>query len=88
MCQGQHPSLQGSQKALATVTAIIDGTGSIGAAIGPLLAGALSGTDSWDNVFTMLMVSDVLALLFLVRLVSREFKKLKNRGWALRAADQ
>ena len=40
---GQHPSLRGSSKALATVTAIIDGTGSIGAAIGPLLAGALSG---------------------------------------------
>jgi len=31
---GQHPSLRGSSKALATVTAIIDGTGSIGAAIG------------------------------------------------------
>lgn len=27
---GTHPSLQGSSKALATVTAIIDGTGSIG----------------------------------------------------------
>merc|ERR1712013_539943 len=27
---GQHPSLRGSGKALATVTAIIDGTGSIG----------------------------------------------------------
>lgn len=24
---GQHPSLQGSSKALATVTALIDGTG-------------------------------------------------------------
>jgi hypothetical protein len=27
---GQHPCLQGSSKALATVTAIIDGTGSVG----------------------------------------------------------
>jgi hypothetical protein len=27
---GTHPSLEGSNKALATVTAIIDGTGSIG----------------------------------------------------------
>ena len=38
---GTHPSLRGSGKALATVTSIIDGTGSIGAAFGPFLAGAL-----------------------------------------------
>ena len=38
---GIHPSLRGSAKALATVTSIIDGTGSIGAAVGPFLAGAL-----------------------------------------------
>ena len=31
---GTHESLKGNAKALATVTAIIDGTGSIGAAIG------------------------------------------------------
>ncbi|KAK6155867.1 hypothetical protein DH2020_010115 [Rehmannia glutinosa] len=32
-------SLKGNSRALATVTAIIDGTGSIGAAVGPLLTG-------------------------------------------------
>jgi len=69
---GQHPSLRGSGKALATVTAIIDGTGSIGAAIGPFLAGALSGSGNWDNVFYMLMGADVLALIFLIRLVKQE----------------
>jgi len=69
---GQHPSLHGSGKALATVTAIIDGTGSIGAAIGPFLAGALSGSGNWDNVFYMLMVADLMALIFLVRLVKQE----------------
>jgi len=69
---GQHPSLHGSGKALATVTAIIDGTGSIGAAIGPFLAGALSGSGNWDNVFYMLMIADMMALIFLVRLVKQE----------------
>jgi hypothetical protein len=54
------PSLQGSSKALATVTSIIDGTGSIGAAVGPFLAGAIQGL---DNIFYMLMVSDVFALI-------------------------
>ena len=55
---GTHPSLQGSSNALATVTSVIDGTGSIGAAVGPFLAGAIG----IENVFYMLMASDVLAL--------------------------
>ncbi|KAJ8626011.1 hypothetical protein MRB53_019318 [Persea americana] len=40
-------SLRGNARALATVTAIIDGTGSVGAAIGPLLTGFLS-KKGWD----------------------------------------
>ena len=42
--QGTHQSLQENQNAKATVTAIIDGTGSIGAALGPLLIGWLTTT--------------------------------------------
>ncbi|KAL5289094.1 SLC37A1 family protein [Megaselia abdita] len=76
---GQHNSLEGNAKALATVTAIIDGTGSIGAAIGPLLAGMISSS-SWQNVFTMLILSDVIAMLLLVRLVMKEFHKLKRNA--------
>ena len=75
---GQHPSLRGSGKALATVTAIIDGTGSVGAAIGPFLAGALSGGGDWSNVFYMLMGADVMALLFLTRLVYQEYKRWRH----------
>jgi len=74
---GQHPSLRGSGKALATVTAIIDGTGSIGAAIGPFLAGALSG--DWSNVFYMLMLADVFALILLTRLVRQEVLQYLGR---------
>jgi len=67
---GVHPSLQGSAKALATVTSIIDGTGSIGAAVGPFLAGWISGMeDGLHKVFYMLMAADVLALVLLARLV-------------------
>lgn len=78
---GTHQSLRGSARALATVTAIIDGTGSIGkidfhakcsrqilinvwftgAAVGPLIAGTVSDY-GWENVFYMLMVADVIAL--------------------------
>ncbi|KAI3808891.1 hypothetical protein L1987_24854 [Smallanthus sonchifolius] len=68
---GTHWSLKGNSKALATVTAIIDGTGSIGAAIGPVLTGYIS-TQSWSAVFTMLMVSAFVAGLFLTKLVVSE----------------
>ncbi|XP_076928693.1 putative glycerol-3-phosphate transporter 1 [Bidens hawaiensis] len=68
---GTHRSLKGNSKALATVIAIIDGTGSIGAAIGPVLTGYIS-TESWSAVFTMLMLSAFVAGLFLTKLVVSE----------------
>ncbi|XP_063060031.1 glucose-6-phosphate exchanger SLC37A2 [Engraulis encrasicolus] len=72
---GTHECLRGNSRALSTVTAIIDGTGSIGAALGPLLAGVISPT-GWNNVFYMLISADVLACLFLSRVVYKEI-----RGW-------
>lgn len=68
---GTHSSLKGNSRALATVTAIIDGTGSIGAAIGPLLTGYISA-ESWNGVFTMLMIAALIAGLLLTRLVVAE----------------
>ncbi|KAM9300730.1 glucose-6-phosphate exchanger SLC37A1 [Morus bassanus] len=68
---GTHKSLKGNARALSTVTAIIDGTGSVGAALGPLLAGLISPS-GWNNVFYMLMVADACALLFLLRLIQKE----------------
>ncbi|XP_054556230.1 glucose-6-phosphate exchanger SLC37A1 isoform X2 [Talpa occidentalis] len=68
---GTHKSLKGNSRALATVTAIIDGTGSVGAALGPLLAGLISPS-GWNNVFYMLMFADACALLLLVRLIHKE----------------
>ncbi|ODM99600.1 Sugar phosphate exchanger 2 [Orchesella cincta] len=84
---GTHPCLMGNARALATVTAIIDGTGSIGAAVGPLLAGsvaAISKEAGWKYVFLMLMIADVIALILLVRLVSNEFKRFFETRHAAR----
>ncbi|CAL8265910.1 unnamed protein product [Lota lota] len=75
---GTHKSLKGNARALSTVTAIIDGTGSVGAAVGPLLAGLLSA-GGWDQVFYMLMTADFLALLLLLRLVKKELTSSKSR---------
>lgn len=58
-------------KAMATVAAIIDGTGSIGAAIGPLFAGFVSDS-GWQIVFMVLMLSDLIASLCLTRLTLKE----------------
>lgn len=68
---GTHETLRGNSRALSTVAAIIDGTGSIGAALGPLLAGLISPS-GWTHVFYMLISADVLACLFLSRLVYKE----------------
>ncbi|CAI9759462.1 unnamed protein product [Fraxinus pennsylvanica] len=71
---GTHSSLRGDSRALATVTAIIDGTGSIGAALGPLLTGFLS-TKGWDAVFVMLTVGAFTAGLLLSQLVVTELRE-------------
>lgn len=75
---GTHSSLRGDSRALATVTAIIDGTGSVGAALGPLLTGFLS-TKGWDAVFIMLMVGALIAALLLSRLVIAEITERTHK---------
>ncbi|KAI7981392.1 putative glycerol-3-phosphate transporter 4 [Camellia lanceoleosa] len=72
---GTHSSLRGDARALATVTAIIDGTGSVGAALGPLLTGFLS-TKGWDAVFVMLMIGALVAGLLLSHLVITELTEI------------
>ncbi|ELU16613.1 hypothetical protein CAPTEDRAFT_151589 [Capitella teleta] len=72
---GTHHSLNGNAKALATVTAIIDGTGSVGAALGPLLTGIISDY-GWKDVFYMLICANIIAMILLVRLVHKEIQGL------------
>eukprot|EP00257_Ricinus_communis_P023042 XP_015582925.1 putative glycerol-3-phosphate transporter 5 isoform X1 [Ricinus communis] len=70
---GTQDAIKGNSRALATVTAIIDGTGSAGAALGPLLAGYIS-TIGWNSVFAMLIISILLAIMFLIRVVRTEIR--------------
>ena len=71
---GTHHTLKGSKKAMATVSAIIEGTASIGAAVGPSLAGWLAGDGDWGKVFGMMMGADAAAAVLLGRVVIREIK--------------
>lgn len=68
---GTQDAIKGNSRALATVSAIIDGTGSIGAAMGPLLTGYIS-TRGWNSVFFMLIMSISIALMFLIRIARDE----------------
>ncbi|EOA30387.1 hypothetical protein CARUB_v10013507mg [Capsella rubella] len=74
---GTQDSIKGNGRALATVTAIIDGTGSVGAALGPLLAGFISSR-GWNSVFFMLIVSIFFAGLFLIRLAKAEINEMRS----------
>ncbi|KAG9454446.1 hypothetical protein H6P81_007350 [Aristolochia fimbriata] len=74
---GTHSSLSGNSRALATVTAIIDGTGSMGAALGPLLTGYLS-TRGWSAVFVMLCIGCLIAGLLLSGIVLEEYRMLTS----------
>ncbi|KAJ0965940.1 hypothetical protein J5N97_027078 [Dioscorea zingiberensis] len=70
---GTQDSIKGNSRALATVTAIIDGTGSVGAALGPLLTGYIS-TRGWNSVFLMLVLATSLAIMFLIRIAKAELQ--------------
>ncbi|CAI6004105.1 unnamed protein product [Closterium sp. NIES-64] len=93
---GQHASLRGNSKGLATVTAIIDGTGSLGAALGPFLTGIVAeiggggggkgaGDLGWRLVFGMLISAALAAVLCILRLVIGEFKAAAETSAALDA---
>lgn len=74
---GSSSTVKGNEKALATVTAIIDGMGSIGAALGPMATGYISELPGgFDNVFTMLYAAAFCAGLLLSGLVLREMRVL------------
>ncbi|XP_051140875.1 putative glycerol-3-phosphate transporter 5 [Andrographis paniculata] len=76
---------KGNSRALATVTAIIDGTGSVGAALGPLLAGYIS-TRGWNSVFFMLIVSILFAGFLLFPVVKNEIRGKWDEGKWIRFA--
>lgn len=76
---GTHSSLRGDSRALATVASIIDGTGSLGAALGPLLTGFISNAGGWQPVFRMLIIGAFLAGILLSSLAKTELCEIISR---------
>eukprot|EP00357_Protocruzia_adherens_P037738 CAMPEP_0115042800 /NCGR_PEP_ID=MMETSP0216-20121206/46471_1 /TAXON_ID=223996 /ORGANISM="Protocruzia adherens, Strain Boccale" /LENGTH=116 /DNA_ID=CAMNT_0002424963 /DNA_START=106 /DNA_END=456 /DNA_ORIENTATION=- len=72
---GRSPQLHGG-KALSTVTGIIDGTGSLGAAIGQTLIGYIQGF-GWKYYFLVLLIVCACTLVSLSRMLWNDVKHLK-----------
>lgn len=53
---GQQDAIKGNKDALSTVTGIVDGTGSIGAAIGQILVPIIQEKFDWHYVFYLFII--------------------------------
>lgn len=71
---GKHEKIRGNADALATVSGIIDGTGSVGAAIGQYLVGLISLYGGWNYVFYFLILMIFFCFSLILPIVYRESK--------------
>lgn len=71
---GRDPSLEGNSKAAATVTGILDGTGSFGAVVQGLAMGWISNTFGWNSALIMLMIFSLFSAFCLIRPSVKELR--------------
>ena len=64
--------------AIALVTGIIDGTGSVGAALGQILVPIIEQDLGWSSLFTLFMVMAGLAAAALLPVTVREVKRMRR----------
>ncbi|KAF6086849.1 solute carrier family 37 member 3 [Phyllostomus discolor] len=79
---GRQELIQGSSEALATVTGIVDGTGSIGAAVGQYLVSLIQDNLGWMWVFYFFILMTSCTVLFISPLIVRETCSLVQRRQA------
>lgn len=77
---GKHEKIRGSAEALGTVTGIIDGTGSVGAAIGQYFVGVINKKAGWKWVFFFLIFMTALSFVCVLPMLINEAKVLMRRG--------
>ncbi len=68
----EHPSIHGNSKALGTVTGIINGSGSLTAALGLLLIGPIQVSYGWTYVWYFLMLCTVIGTVLMSPKVYKE----------------
>ncbi|XP_077981346.1 sugar phosphate exchanger 3-like [Glandiceps talaboti] len=69
---GRQDQIRGSKEALATVTGIIDGTGSMGAALGQVLVPLIQEYLSWQWVFYLFLLMTFLTILCILPLFIKD----------------
>ncbi|XP_066490343.1 sugar phosphate exchanger 3 [Tiliqua scincoides] len=69
---GRQEVVKGSSEALATVTGIVDGTGSIGAAVGQYLVSLIQESLGWMWVFYFFILMTSLTVVFITPLIVKE----------------
>ena len=76
---GAHKSLKGKGRALATVTAIIDGTGSVGAAAEGMLFTLMTKGKNYDAFFYLLMALAGVSGLIMLPLLIKDWRSYYGR---------
>ena len=71
---GKQVALRGNEAALATVTGIVDGTGSVGAAIGQYLVPQIDDLFGWHAVFYFLIIMTFLSGVCLIPMLIRDIR--------------
>ncbi|XP_033048356.1 sugar phosphate exchanger 3 isoform X4 [Trachypithecus francoisi] len=79
---GRQELIQGSSEALATVTGIVDGSGSIGAAVGQYLVSLIRDKLGWMWVFYFFILMTSCTIVFISPLIVREIFSLVRRRQA------
>ena len=82
---GKQDTLRGNEAALATVIGIVDGTGSIGAAIGQFLIPRINKTFGWHGVFYFLAVMSFFSVVCLLPILIEDtfpFKSMRKRSYS------
>ncbi|CDW80091.1 sugar phosphate exchanger 3 [Stylonychia lemnae] len=75
---GKQEALQGNQKAISTVTGIIDGSGTLGTAVGQFIIGFTQKSLGWQNGYWLVISIDIsLTVIPLVLICIKEFNELK-----------
>ncbi|PAA65147.1 hypothetical protein BOX15_Mlig033880g1, partial [Macrostomum lignano] len=72
---GRRPELRGNAEALGTVTGIIDGTGSMGAALGQAAIPGIQAAYGWGWVFYLFVSMIGLSLLCVLPVLVRDIKR-------------
>lgn len=85
---GRSEMLRGNAEALSTVTGIIDGTGSVGSAIGQWLIPLVRNWLGWDAIFYGFMIMVVCSALCISPVIWREWKENKHEKISQKTDDQ